>query len=93
MTIRELIADCNGFTASPEQAENSYHKGLVEGPTFQAVTIATNNVWGADCKNGSSLSSYEKIGYHAGSVSYIKGILDSGCPVRVYRDGWVDLER
>jgi len=93
MTIAELIADCDGFPTSPDQADKAYQRGLQDGPTFRSVTIAVNNVWGASCRDGGNLSSYEKVGYHAGSVDFIKGILDSGCPVRVYRDGWVGLER
>ena len=93
MTIKELIADFEGWPTSPDQAEKSYRKGREDGPTFMVVSIAANNVWGASCRDGGNLSSYERIGYHAGSVDFIKGVLDSGCPVRVYRDGWYELER
>lgn len=93
MTIAELIADYDGWPTSPDQANDAYSRGRADGPTFLEVTIAVNNVWGADCRDGGTLSSYERIGYHAGSVDFIRGVLDSGCPVRVYRNGWQQLER
>ena len=76
-----------------------YTDGKEQGRCADYITIAINNVWGGyDTRSGypGSISSYECIGRHSGSVDFITGVLDSGCPVYVYRaedDGKLHLYR
>jgi len=37
-------------------------------------------------KDGSSMTSYEKIGYHANTADLLRGFIDSAVPIKVYRD-------
>jgi len=37
-------------------------------------------------KDGSSMTSYEKIGYHANTAGLLQGFLESGVVIKVYRD-------
>lgn len=86
MTIEELTAGIDGFEASSHDLKRAhYARGLSQGNEMESITIAVNNVWGGRAKDGASVQSYEKIGYHAGSTDYIRGVLSSGCPVRVFR--------
>ena len=66
---------------------NDYDRGSTDGANMTVCTIAINNVWGGWTKTGGSVASYEKIGYHAGSLDFIRGVFDSGCPVRKYSVG------
>ena len=63
----------------------AFAKGVGYADEMEYVSIPVNNVWGGRAKDGGSVSSYEKVGYHAGSVDFIVGVLCGGCPVYVYR--------
>lgn len=73
-----------------------YQKGLAIGYESEYITISVSNVWGCQFKvspahpYGGSCSSYETIGYHAGTAALLRGMLDSGCPIKVYRYGSED---
>lgn len=60
---------------------SDFDRGVKVGNEATKVTIALNNTWGAKLKNGGSATSYEKIGYHAGSVDFLDGVLSTGVPV------------
>jgi hypothetical protein len=66
-------------------ALEQYNKGLAIGQKSLSVHIACNSTWGGSGKNGGQTSSYEGIGYHAGTGWLLKGFLDSGVPIVVYR--------
>jgi hypothetical protein len=56
---------------------------------MEYITITGNNVWGGWSKSGGSVQSYEKIGYHTGSGTWLGGAVSAGCPVYCYcEDGW-----
>lgn len=63
---------------------NDFERGQKTGAEMEVCTIAINNVWGGRTKSGGHVSSYEKIGYHAGSVEFIRGVLDAGCKIVKY---------
>ena len=63
---------------------SDFERGQKTGAEMSVVTIAINNVWGGRTKTGGHVSSYEKIGYHAGSVEFIQGVLDAGCKIVKY---------
>lgn len=65
----------------------NFLRGLETGKQAKHVFVATNNVWSASMKDGGHLSSYEKLGYHAGTAYFFFGLLKSGCPITVYRKG------
>ena len=66
-------------------AKEQYEKGLAIGAESVSVSIAANSTWGARGKTGGVTSSYEGIGYHAGTGWLLKGFIDSGVPIVVYR--------
>jgi hypothetical protein len=67
----------------PSQAR--YDEGIEYGDKCDYVTIGLRNVWGAKAGNA-DISSYERIGYHAGSADFILGVLATACPVYVAWD-------
>jgi len=79
-TLNELLKNASGVD------QDNFERGVKTGNEAESVSIAVNNVWGARMKNGGHCSSYEKIGYHAGSVSFLLGIVSTHCPVHVYRN-------
>ena len=65
-----------------------YAEGVKSAGEFDCIKIALNNTWAGEAGN-SVCYSYEKVGYHNGSVDFIRGALDAGCPVYAYyADGW-----
>jgi hypothetical protein len=70
-----------------ERGTEQYQKGLEIGHKSRYVFICCNSTWGARGKDGSQTSSYEGIGYHSCTKWLLRGFLDSGCPVKVYRSG------
>jgi hypothetical protein len=78
-------------------ADKQYETGLATGREVRSnggqVTIGQNDVWGAHHGN-TSISSYEKLGYHANTADLLRGFLDSGVEIIVYRvDGRYRLNR
>jgi hypothetical protein len=86
ITIETVVAAVRGFPTEAKMHAKRFADGLDYAEEMESVTIATNNVWGGRAKNGASVSSYEKIGYHAGSEAFLRGLVFAGCPVCVYRD-------
>lgn len=62
-----------------------YEKGKRQGEQAVVITISVSGTWGSSNKSGSSTSSYEGIGYHACTADLLRGFLESGAPIRVYR--------
>jgi len=81
----ELFASPLDALSNAAYAAEQYAKGLETGRNADAIHIAVNNVWSAAMKDGASLSSSEKIGYHAHTAELLRGFLDSGCPIIVHR--------
>lgn len=74
------------FDVSPSEADKRYHYGRTTGEQAQEITIAINGAWGAKMKTGGLLSASERIGHHAYTAALLRGFLDSGCAVTVYRE-------
>jgi len=75
----------DGLSSNVARAHSRYLDGLRVGNGSREVTVAINDVWGASCNDGSHLSSCERLGYHANTSEFWRGILDSGCAIVVYR--------
>ena len=75
-----------------EYSLEQYYKGRQIGKDADCIHIAVNDVWGASMKDGSSVASYEKIGYHAATAFLLQGFLESGCKVLVHRSGDSGIE-
>lgn len=71
--------------ASAKYAEEQYQTGLGYSKRSRRVFICANGTWGADLDNGGIMTSYEGIGYHAGTAALLRGILAGPAPVVVYR--------
>ena len=89
ITLLEVVTATHhvltGLRMEVEGNAQRFADGARIGNESKYVTIGTNNVWGASGKNDSSTVSYERIGYHSGSVDFIAGVLSTDCPVIVYR--------
>lgn len=70
---------------SPESDQEQYAEGLRLGAEMEYISISINGVWGGRTKDGASIQSYEKIGYHRSTGALMRGFLDSGVAVFVYR--------
>lgn len=70
-------------------ATEQYNKGLETGRAAIEIQIRQNSTWGAQVGgiNPSYISSYEGIGYHRATADLLRGFLESGAPIVVYRYG------
>lgn len=66
-------------------SDQQYQTGLLVGRESEYVTISARGTWGAVGKRGSVTTSYEGIGYHACTADLLRGFLDSGVSIIVYR--------
>ena len=73
--------------AGPHTPARQYRVGYGIGLTSAEVQISESSTWGASRLDGSSTTSYEKIGYHAGTTDLLRGFLASGVRIVVYRRG------
>jgi len=91
VTIEQVVARerfCLTGAVMPVGRDSAhYEEGRNYAGFMEYVTISVNNVWGGYTKDGGSLQSYEKIGYHRGSADFLAGMVDAGCPVYV---AWID---
>lgn len=75
-----------GYDTCALRANKRYHDAVVECRDYSEIFIAVNDTVSATLKVGNGhMNGYERLGYHAYSVEYLRAILDSGCPVWVYR--------
>ncbi len=80
----------NNFRTSfdtPGSDASQYAKGLETARNAKSISIGVNGVWGARMLDGASLVSYERIGYHRSTAALLRGFLDSGVLMTVYRQG------
>lgn len=62
-----------------------YAKGIKIGGLATAVYVTIRGSWAATMKDGSSMTSYETIGHHANTADLLRGFLDSGVAIYVWR--------
>lgn len=82
-----LVTFFDGMGTNSGLAAKQYHEGKLIGMLCDHVSIGYNGCWSATMKDGSHLSSYEKIGYHACTADLMRGFIESGCAIFVYRFG------
>ncbi|MHC4705124.1 MAG: hypothetical protein ACYTFQ_31630 [Planctomycetota bacterium] len=86
ITLAEVLGVDHVSTDPADYADSAaFKRGADYARMMEYISIAVNNVWGGRAVNGGCVSSYEKIGYHAGSVDFIVGALSAGCQIIVYR--------
>lgn len=66
--------------------QEQYAKGLAIGNDAKEVHISIRNVWSATTKTGGSIQSYETLGYHSETAELLRGFIDSGVTIVVWRD-------
>lgn len=66
--------------------QEQYEHGLQVSREAKRVTISINSAWSAQMQGGSFLSSYEGIGYHSCTADLLRGFLDGGAEIVVFRD-------
>ena len=71
--------------AGDAKREEQYRTGLHWSGKCSRISIGTNSVWSATTKEGSSVSSYEGIGYHSCTADLLRGFLDGPAEIVVYR--------
>lgn len=90
------IADMTPFLNKDEMNEGwsiiddkeQFRKGLEIGKNAKEIHISVNNVWNTINKDGSSTNSYERIGYHRGTISLLRGFLKSKKPI--FKHYWTE---
>lgn len=73
------------FPTHPELAAACYSRGRSTGQECDEIAISLRGTWGGKLANGGTSSSCEKIGYHAGSIDFLRGVFDVGTPVYQYQ--------
>lgn len=73
--------------AGSHTPERQYRVGYGIGLTSAEVQISESSTWSASCLQSGTRTSYEKIGYHAGTADLLRGFLASGVRIVVYRRG------
>jgi hypothetical protein len=77
-----------GYDVCEARALKRYLDGRKECEDYSEIFISLNDTVCATLKVGNGhMTGYEKLGHHAYSSEYLRAILDSGCPVTVYRIG------
>lgn len=71
---------------NPILGQRQYEKGLRAREEYKQIFIGDGGTWGAHTKTGGLVTSYEGIGYHANTCDLLRGFLDSGIPIVVYRN-------
>ena len=69
----------------PGYADEQYQKGLRISHESVSVHLSVTGTWGATGKDGSSTTSYERIGYHSCTAPLLRGFLDGPAAVVVAR--------
>lgn len=76
------------YDVCPECARRRYLEACEQCDNYSEIYIAINDMVTAKLKvGGDHVNTYEKLGYHAFTSEFLRAILDSGCPVWVYRIG------
>jgi hypothetical protein len=77
-----------GYDTCALRANERYHAACIAFEDYSDVFIGVNDTVSANLKGGNGhMTGYERLGYHAYSCELLRAILDSGCPVTVYRIG------
>lgn len=66
-------------------AHQQYLKALEIARKAEYITIGITDTWGAKMMDGGTMASYEKIGYHRNTYALLKGFLDSGKLIKLFR--------
>jgi len=73
------------FDGGVDRGAEKYRETFELCKGFKAFHIGAYGTWSADCKDGSFMSSYEGIGYHAYTAYLLQAVLDSDCAFFVHR--------
>lgn len=73
-------------STSLKYGAEQYAKGLEYGSVAEVVHISVRNVWSVVKKDGGNIQSYETIGYHSQTAELLRGFIDSGATIVVWRD-------
>jgi hypothetical protein len=84
----KLISDYDALNS--QYGIEQYNKGLEIGHSATEVHISIRNVWSARMKNGGIMQSYETLGYHSGTAALMRGFIDSGVTIVVWRQNTLD---
>jgi hypothetical protein len=89
ITKAEVLANATpcGLGTVTSGDEGAWQDGYNCGKLAEEINIAINNVWSACMKNGGTMQSYERIGYHAKSGDRLNGMIASGATIKVHRVG------
>jgi hypothetical protein len=72
---------------TPEYARQQFDHGVEIGTRAKTIYLSVTNVWSARFSDTESVQSYERIGYHSGTVELFAGFLASGCEIRRFQFG------
>lgn len=78
-----FATDHDTLAVNIARQEENYQRGLRTGQNATEVGINYNGAWFASNRDGSFLTSYESIGYHANTRFFWQGVIDSGVRIIV----------
>ncbi len=82
----EAFLSCEIFKLDSDTRDLApYKKGLDIGRNADEIHISVTNSWKANMKDGTSLSSDERIGLHKNTAFLFCGFLDSKVPIILHR--------
>lgn len=78
--------DPNKFKTSMDYSNsNQYAKGLDISNNAVSIGVSVHDTWWACMKDGSRMTSYEKLGYHSNTCALLSGFLAGSASFQVYR--------
>lgn len=75
----------DGIPSNVAERDARYADALKVSTEAAEVSISVRGTWSASMLDGSSLQSYEGIGYHANTAAVLQGFLDGPAALVVYR--------
>jgi hypothetical protein len=81
----KFVTEYDSWAGNEDLPEKKYQEGLKVSNESVEVGICENGTWYACGANGSYTTSYEGIGYHAGTSSLLKGLLAGKAKFVVHR--------
>jgi len=82
----EAFLSCEMFKLGADSRDlKPYKKGLDVGRHADEVHVSVTNSWSANMRDGTTLSSNERIGLHKNTALLFCGFLDSKVPIILHR--------
>jgi hypothetical protein len=88
----DFLNPFDNLPSNVQDIEKNYQRGLAHGQEAIEFHISITGSWSTHLKTGGHCQAYEKIGYHAGTGHFLRGILDSGVEIIDHRQPALAIE-